>query len=98
MPCGLLYGALALAASAESPAAGATTMAAFGLATLPVMLTMGAVAQGVTRWLARLWVRRVAGAIVLAFGLWSTAGVAAQAGVGEVFGLTTARHHCCPTR
>ena len=98
MPCGLLYGALALAASAESPATGAMTMAAFGLATLPIMLTMGAVAQSVTRWLARVWVRRVAGAVVLAFGLWTTAGVAAQAGVGEVFGLTATRHHCCPTR
>ena len=98
MPCGLLYGALALSASAESPAIGAMTMAAFGLATLPVMLTMGAVAQSVTRWLARLWVRRLAGAIVLAFGLWSTAGVAAQSGMGEVFGLGASKKHCCPTR
>jgi hypothetical protein len=98
MPCGLLYGALALAASAESPAMGAMTMAAFGLATLPVMLTMGAVAQSVTRWLARIWVRRVAGAVVLAFGLWSTAGVASQVGIGEVFGLAAPKHHCCPTR
>ncbi len=98
MPCGLLYGALALAASAESPAAGATAMAAFGVATLPVMLTMGAVAQSVTRWLARVWVRRAAGAVVLAFGLWSTAGVASQVGIGEVFGLATPKHHCCPTR
>ena len=98
MPCGLLYGALALSASAESPAIGAMTMAAFGLATLPVMLTMGAVAQSVTRWLARLWVRRLAGAVVLAFGLWSTAGVAAQSGIGEVFGLAASKRHCCPTR
>lgn len=98
MPCGLLYGALALSATAESPATGAMTMAAFGIATLPVMLTMGAVAQSVTRWLARLWVRRLAGAIVLAFGLWSTAGVAAQSGIGEVFGLAAPKHHCCPTR
>jgi sulfite exporter TauE/SafE len=97
MPCGLLYGALALAASAESPSVGASTMAAFGVATLPVMLTMGAIAQGVSRWLARVWVRRVAGAIVLAFGLWSTAGVASQAGVGDLLGLAPA-HHCCPTR
>lgn len=98
MPCGLLYGALALAASAESPAMGAATMAAFGIATLPVMLTMSAVAQGVSRALARAWVRRTAGAVVLAFGLWSTAGVAAQAGIGTAFGLAPSRHSCCPTR
>lgn len=97
MPCGLLYGALALAASAESPATGAATMAAFGAATLPVMLTMSAVAQSVSRWLARVWVRRMAGAAVLVFGLWSTAGVAQQAGVGDLFGLAP-HHHCCPTR
>lgn len=98
MPCGLLYGALALAASAESPATGAMTMGAFGVATLPVMLTMGAVAESVKRWLARLWVRRMAGAVVLAFGLWSTAGVASQVGLGEAFGLAAPKHHCCPTR
>jgi sulfite exporter TauE/SafE len=98
MPCGLLYGALALAASAESPAIGATTMAAFGLATLPVMLTMSAVAQTVSRWLARAWVRRAAGAVVLAYGLWSTAGVASQAGISAALGLGPAHRHCCPTR
>lgn len=99
MPCGLLYGALALATSAESPAEAALTMGAFGLATLPVMLTMSAVAQGVARWLARVWVRRLAGAIVLAFGLWSTAGVAAQVGLGAPFGIAKpSGHACCPKR
>lgn len=94
MPCGLLYGALALAASAESPTVGASTMLAFGLGTLPVMLTVSALAQSVARWTARVWVRRVAGAVVLAFGLWSSAGVAAQTGVGAALGLG---HACCPT-
>ena len=96
MPCGLLYGALALAASAESPALGAATMAAFGVATLPVMLTMGAMAQGISRWLSRVWVRRLAGGVVLAFGVWSSVGLASQAGIPGAFGF--APHHCCPTR
>lgn len=98
MPCGLLYGALALAASAESPSSGAQVMAAFGLATLPIMLTMSALAQGVARFMARLWVRRTAGAVVLAFGLWSTAGVASQAGVAGAFSGGGGAHHCCPER
>jgi sulfite exporter TauE/SafE len=102
MPCGLLYGALALAASAESPSEAAMTMGAFGLATLPVMLTMSAVAQSVAQWLARAWVRRLAGVLVLAFGLWSTAGVAAQVGLGAPFGIAPAptggAHACCPKR
>ena len=66
----------------------------FGLGTLPVMLTVSALAQSVARWTARVWVRRVAGAVVLAFGLWSSAGVAAQTGVGAALGLG---HACCPT-
>jgi sulfite exporter TauE/SafE len=89
MPCGLLYGALALAASADSSARAAEIMAAFGLGTLPIMLTMSALAATVARWLARAWVRRAAGVVVLAFGLWSTAGVAQQVG------LASTPHHCC---
>lgn len=98
MPCGLLYGALALAASAPSPAAGAWTMAAFGVGTLPVMLTMSAVAQSVARWLARGPVKRAAGIAFVAFGLWSTAGLLLQIGAGGMFGIGRSHGHCCPTR
>lgn len=98
MPCGLLYGALALAASAETASLGAGTMLAFGLGTLPVMLTVSALAGNVARFVARAWVRKVAGAVVLAFGLWSSAGVAAQTGVGASLGLGHGHHACCPTR
>ncbi len=98
MPCGLLYGALALAASAPSPGIGALAMTAFGIGTLPVMLTMSAVAQRVARSLAHPWVKRSIGVAFLAFGCWSTAGVAAQAGIGAAFGLAPAHHACCPTR
>lgn len=97
MPCGLLYAALALAASAGSPLLGAATMTAFGVGTLPVMVTMSAIAQSVAGWVSRPWVRRLAGSLVFAFGLWSAAGVASQAGLGAVFGLSP-RHACCPTR
>lgn len=98
MPCGLLYGALALAASAESTTVGMATMAAFGVGTLPVMIAMSALASGVTRWLARPWARRAAGVLVLAFGVFSSAGVAAQTGMGTPFGLGASHHVCCPTR
>lgn len=98
MPCGLLYGALALAASAPSPAAGAWTMAAFGVGTLPVMLTMSALAQNVSRWLARGPVKRAAGIAFLAFGLWSTAALLIQVGAGDLFGIGRSHGHCCPTR
>lgn len=41
LPCGLLYGMLALAASARDPLLGWATMATFGLGTAPVMLLTG---------------------------------------------------------
>lgn len=91
MPCGMIYAALALATSAGTPVLGAQTMAAFGLATLPVMVAMGTAAQRVAAWLARAWVRRAAGVIVLAFGIYSSVGVAAQAGLGAPLGLSP---HC----
>ncbi len=91
MPCGLLYGALALAASADSPEQGALTMAAFGAGTLPLMLTIGALASVVARGLSRPWVRKLGGAVVLGFGIWSVIGVAHQVGWASV-----SRHHCCP--
>lgn len=91
MPCGLLYGALALAISTGSALEGGATMAAFGIGTLPVMVAVGLVAGRVAHAMARVWVRRLAGAVVLAFGLWSTAGLAQQVGIGEP------SHACCPT-
>lgn len=97
MPCGLLYAAFALAASSESATTGALTMLAFGASTLPVMLGAGAVAQRISRDVDRAWVRRVAGVVVLGFGVWSVAGVASQVGLGAD-PAHAGRHACCPKR
>lgn len=93
MPCGLLYGAIALAASAGSAQGGAAAMAAFGAGTLPIMLGTGALAMRAGRALARGWVRRTAGLLMLAFGLWSSVGLASQIGLGR-----HGAHACCPRR
>jgi sulfite exporter TauE/SafE len=85
MPCGLLYAALAMSASAYSAFEGATTMAAFALGTMPIMVGLGAFAAQMLR-----RYRRLAGVIVLAFGAWSTIGVAAQAGI---IPMRTCSHH-----
>lgn len=69
LPCGLVYGALAAAAFGGSPAAGAAAMLAFGIGTLPLLLSAGLV-------LARLSgpvLRSVAGGGVLAFGVYGLA-------------------------
>jgi sulfite exporter TauE/SafE len=91
MPCGLLYGAVSLAASADSPLEGAMTMAAFGAGTLPVMMGVGLLARRVASALSHAWVRRVAGIVMLGFGLWSTAALADQVGLGR-----HGTHACCP--
>jgi len=69
LPCGLVYGALAAAAFAGSPAGGAAAMLAFGAGTLPLLL-------GASVALARLRgrvFRSLAGGGVLAFGVYGLA-------------------------
>ena len=67
VPCGLVYGALATAATAGNPAGGALAMAAFGLGTLPWLLGTGALALRLRAWRAAM------GGLVLAFGVWGLA-------------------------
>lgn len=68
LPCHLIYAFAARAAATASPPAGALTMLAFGLGTMPAML-----AVGLTRSLfppgLRAQMARVSGLLVLAFGV-----------------------------
>ncbi len=80
LPCGLVYGALTMAALAASPARGALAMLAFGLGTLPNLMAAGLAAARLRAWSANPRVRIAAGAVVLgfgAFGLAHAAGLAA---------------------
>lgn len=65
LPCGLVYAAVALAASSGSAAAGAAVMAAFWLGTLPALLAAGALARRLASFRTRPAVRRVFGVLVL---------------------------------
>ncbi len=69
LPCGLVYSALVLAMASGDPLLGALFMVAFGLGTLPMVLTLGATA----RWLGQLtrthWVRQLAGSVIIVLGL-----------------------------
>jgi len=69
LPCGLVYGALLYAATAGSTLAGAATMLAFGVGTLPAVLGMGFAAQ----WLAgnAAGLRRWSGVLMLVYGSWT---------------------------
>jgi sulfite exporter TauE/SafE len=73
LPCGLVYGALAAAAfagsSEKSAAYGAAAMLAFGIGTLPLLLSAG---LALTRLRSRAF-RSLAGGGVLAFGVYGLA-------------------------
>ena len=70
LPCGLVYSVLIWALSAGGPLAGALLMLGFGLGTLPNLLAMGAFAAQLSAFVRRQWVRRVAGGMVIAFGVY----------------------------
>jgi sulfite exporter TauE/SafE len=70
LPCGLVYTALVWSLTSGSATKGAALMAGFGLGTLPAMFMTGLAA----RWFAevgrKLWVRRLAGLLLMGLGLY----------------------------
>jgi sulfite exporter TauE/SafE len=94
IPCGLVYAALAAAVTSGSALAGTATMAAFGLGTLPMLVTMGSAAALIAKAARTRWVRLAAGAGIVAFGVLQFASVGhAWATVGH-----DAAHVCCAGR
>ena len=71
LPCGLVYTMLAAAAVAGSGPHGAALMGAFGLGTLPAMVGATAAAHKLTAWSRKPALRRIAGATIFLFGVWT---------------------------
>jgi len=72
LPCGMTYSILLLAATTASVPLGAAVMLAFGIGTLPSMVTATVAFERFARTLStRATLRHVAGALLLAFGLWT---------------------------
>lgn len=72
VPCGLIYGMLPFAIASGSPLDGALILVAFGAGTLPSLLAAGTAGARFRQWRQVAWVRRSAGALVIAlavFGL-----------------------------
>ena len=69
LPCGLVYSVLVTALVSGSAAGGALVMLAFGAGTLPSLLAAGTVFPALARTRGGQAARRVAGGIVVAFGL-----------------------------
>lgn len=70
LPCGLVYSVLVWALAAGGAVQGGALLLSFGLGTLPALLAMGLFAAVLADFLRRLWVRRLAGALVGLFGLY----------------------------
>jgi sulfite exporter TauE/SafE len=73
LPCGLVYSMLMFAAASSDALYGASIMGAFGLGTLPSMLTSSLLAAQAQRLLAQRWPRTVSGVLLIAFGCWMIA-------------------------
>jgi len=81
LPCGMTYSMLMLAGMTGSAGSGAAVMAAFGAGTLPSMVTATVAFERIAGALSkRATLRKTAGVLLLAFGLW-TAGNAVYHGL-----------------
>lgn len=70
LPCGLVYSVLVTALASGHAQSGALIMLAFGLGTLPNLLTIGLFWEHCRHWVRSPRVRLFAGLIVIAFGLY----------------------------
>lgn len=73
LPCGLVYTVLLAATASGSPGHGALVMLAFGLGTAPSMLALGAAGGRLAALTRRPGLRRLAGAAILGYGMWTLA-------------------------
>jgi sulfite exporter TauE/SafE len=72
IPCGFVYFFAAFAAATASPFWGAVVMMVFGLATIPVLFTLGFFSSGLMQKIRfREMAMKVAGALVLLYGLYT---------------------------
>ena len=71
LPCGLIYSSLAWAAASGDGAEAALRMGAFGLGTLPAMAAVSFGGQQLQRRLQRPLLRKVAGVVLIGFGLFA---------------------------
>jgi len=76
LPCGLVYTALVAAAATSSALSGAAFMLAFGLGTMPALLTASGFGASLGRFLALRSARRAAGVLMIVFGFIALLGAA----------------------
>lgn len=84
LPCGLVYTMLLAAATSGNALSGGAMMLAFGVGTLPAMVTLGFGAGSLSRVLAKTTLRRSAGVLLLLFGIWTMASPFLHVGHGSL--------------
>jgi sulfite exporter TauE/SafE len=82
LPCGMVYSVLVTAMLSGSAASGASVMLAFGLGTLPMLLSLGLAGARLRTFLQTPLARRAAGLIVLAFAVLALSRVFTHQGIG----------------
>jgi sulfite exporter TauE/SafE len=70
LPCGLVYSMLLFAALSGNALQGGSILFAFGLGTLPAMLTSTVLASHVQQLMRNRWPRLASGVLLLALGAW----------------------------
>lgn len=68
LPCGLVYSTLTWSVASGSAGQGAMIMLAFGLGTLPALLSAGVAAKRLSTWVQQKTVRLLSGLLLIAFG------------------------------
>ena len=71
LPCGLVYSTLIWSSTATSPLTSAALMAAFGLGTLPAILTTGLLAERTSVLLKNSRFKAFSGTLLIIYGLWT---------------------------
>lgn len=71
LPCGLVYSALAYAATEQHALQSALVMAAFGVGTLPAVFATGIAAEQLRKILQKNALRQILAAAIMVFGVWT---------------------------
>jgi len=93
LPCGLVYTALAYAATAGSAGEGALLMAAFGLGTAPAMVAGGVFSGTLKRVLQARPLRMAMAAMMIGFGVWTLVGGISHRHADPAAGAAMESHH-----
>ena len=71
LPCGLVYSTLVWSSMASSPLTSAALMAAFGLGTLPAILTTGLLAERASSLMKNASFKAFSGMLLIVYGVWT---------------------------